>query len=88
MVARNLAEQADPQLIEMVLVRASAMGSTAICALSTVFPGEASGRRLIDQLVCACDVYTWKLLRRDMGRSRADTETTVLDMVKAIVRAA
>jgi hypothetical protein len=44
------------------------------------------GRRtLVDQLVCVCDVYTWKLLRRDIGRSRPETEATILSMVKVIV---
>ena len=42
-------------------------------------------RSLIDELVCTCDVYTWKLLRRDLGRSRRQTEATILAMVTAIV---
>jgi len=50
---------------------------------------DAKGRRsLIDQLVCAGDVYAWKLLRRDMGRSRTETESTILATVHAIVGAA
>ena len=32
---------------------------------------------LLDALVIACDVYTWKLLRRDAGRSRDDAEACV-----------
>jgi hypothetical protein len=44
-------------------------------------------RSLVDELVCVCDVYTWKLLRRDIGRSRPETETTILSMVAAIVSA-
>jgi AcrR family transcriptional regulator len=39
----------------------------------------------VDALVCACDVYTWKLLRRDMGRSRAEAESTMARMVGAIL---
>jgi hypothetical protein len=42
-------------------------------------------RKRIDQLVCACDVYMWKLLRRDMGRSREEAESTILATVTAIL---
>lgn len=41
-------------------------------------------RRLADQLVVACDVYVWKLLRRDLGRSRAEAERTVVDLIRAL----
>ena len=40
--------------------------------------------RLIDLLVCATDVYTWQILRRDRGHSRAATAAAILDMVEAI----
>jgi hypothetical protein len=39
----------------------------------------------LDCLICACDVYTWKLLRRDMGRSRSDAEARVRQMVSGIL---
>jgi AcrR family transcriptional regulator len=34
------------------------------------------------QLVAICDVYTWKILRRDQGLSRADTEKALLGMLR------
>lgn len=37
-----------------------------------------------DALVAATDVYVWKLLRRDLGRSRAEAEQVVLQMVRSI----
>ncbi len=40
---------------------------------------------LVDALVCACDVYTWKLLRRDMGHSRSDAERTMAWTVKILL---
>jgi AcrR family transcriptional regulator len=40
---------------------------------------------VIDGLVAACDVYTWKLLRRDLGRSRRDAEACVRHMVAALL---
>ncbi len=39
----------------------------------------------VDALVCTCDVYTWKLLRRDMGRSRSDAERTMAWTVKSLL---
>jgi AcrR family transcriptional regulator len=42
-------------------------------------------RAVLDCLVAACDVYTWKLLRRDMARSRSDAEGCVRRMVSGIV---
>jgi AcrR family transcriptional regulator len=36
------------------------------------------------QLVAICDVYVWKLLRRDLGLSRAEVERAVLGLVGAL----
>ncbi|MET0736063.1 MAG: TetR/AcrR family transcriptional regulator [Microbacterium sp.] len=41
---------------------------------------------LIDQLVVATDVYTWKLLRRDRGLSRRVTEQRVGEMVRILLQ--
>jgi AcrR family transcriptional regulator len=40
---------------------------------------------LLDALVIACDVYTWKRLRRDAGRSRDDAEACVRFVVSRIL---
>jgi AcrR family transcriptional regulator len=37
--------------------------------------------RRLAQLVAICDVYTWKLLRRDGGLSRRQTELAVLELL-------
>jgi AcrR family transcriptional regulator len=42
-------------------------------------------RAMLDCLVAACDVYTWKLLRRDMGRTRSDAEDRVARMLSGIL---
>jgi AcrR family transcriptional regulator len=47
--------------------------------------GEARARRL-DLLVCAADLYTWKLLRRDRGLSQVQTEAAMRDLVEALHR--
>jgi len=39
-------------------------------------------QRAIDSLVIITDVYTWKLLRRDMGRSLAETHATLTHLVR------
>ena len=36
------------------------------------------------QLVAACDLYVWKLLRRDLHRSRSEAEKVVLGLVEAL----
>ena len=40
----------------------------------------------VDLLVVATDVYTWKLLRRDRGLSRAETEDRMTTLLHALVR--
>ena len=42
--------------------------------------GPARKRR-IAALVAATDVYTWKLLRLDLGLSRAETERTLVELI-------
>jgi len=37
--------------------------------------------RRLAQLVAVCDVYTWKVLRRDCGLSRAQTATAITEML-------
>ncbi len=41
----------------------------------------AARKRRVAALVALTDVYTWKLLRRDLGLSRADTERTLFDLI-------
>ena len=41
---------------------------------------------LLDGLVVACDAYTWKLLRRDMGRSRPQAEALVRRIVTSLLK--
>ena len=49
-------------------------------------PLEAASREsALDALVVATDVYTWKLLRRDMGRGVVATRKTVAGMVRSVL---
>ena len=37
------------------------------------------------ELVAICDLYTWKLLRRDLGLSRRQTEDAIREMLEGIL---
>lgn len=41
--------------------------------------------RRIAQLVAVCDVHTWKLLRRDAGLSRRQTELALLELIEPLL---
>jgi len=85
LVLRNLAEQADPQLIE---IGRAGHRQWVRRQFGVHIERLARPRRtLMDELVCACDVYTWKLLRGDLGRSRSYAEVTILAMVTALLEA-
>jgi AcrR family transcriptional regulator len=45
----------------------------------------ATRRRRVAQLAAICDVYTWKLLRRDSGFGRAETEQAIRELIEATV---
>ena len=42
-------------------------------------------RRRLAQLVALMDVYVWKVLRRDRGLSKAETEVAMREMVSALL---
>ena len=88
-VIRCLAEEADPAVVGPILEvgRAKHRGRVEqlFGPLLATWPAEERDRA-IDALVCASDVYTWKLLRRDFGRSRADAEATMRLTIESIVR--
>ncbi len=57
-----------------------------------VFAPSLAGRRgrarvlLLAELVAVCDVYVWKVLRRDCGLGREQTELALEEMLAALVR--
>ena len=51
-------------------------------AFEPYLPADAKARRrVVNVLHAATDVYTWKLLRRDLGVTRAETERTMVRLV-------
>ena len=45
----------------------------------------AARRRAVHALHAATDVYTWKLLRRDLRLSRTETERIIVDLVVGVL---
>ncbi len=41
--------------------------------------------RAVNALHAATDVYTWKLLRRDLRLERGETERTMADLVRGVL---
>jgi hypothetical protein len=85
LVVRNLVEQADTDFLAAGRAGHRKWVQKQFAAhIGRAPPGIR--RSLTDALVCACDVYTWKLLRRDLGRSRAEIEKAMLLMAKSITK--
>jgi AcrR family transcriptional regulator len=56
--------------------------------LGDLLPGDddpAERRRVLLGLHAALDVFTWKLLRRDLGLSQEQTETQLTDLVLGVL---
>jgi hypothetical protein len=41
--------------------------------------------RLRAEMIAVCDLYIWKILRRDLGFSSAQTEIALVEMLSALV---
>lgn len=83
MALRMLAqESSDPQVAELTR-RGRALHRTWVSDVFAPFAGP--GDALIDLLVVATDVYTWKLLRIDRRHSRARTEQLIHRLVTSIL---
>jgi AcrR family transcriptional regulator len=78
-------ETSDPQLAELTR-RGRAMHRTWVTEVFGPFAGPRDP--LIDLLVVATDVYTWKLLRIDRRYSRTRTEQLMHRMATALIDAA
>jgi AcrR family transcriptional regulator len=87
LILRNLVEQADTDFI--AIGRAGHRQWVQRQFATQIDQADPKYRRaLTDALVCVCDVYAWKLLRRDLGRSRAETEKSIVLMAKSIATGA
>jgi len=85
-VIRNLAEEdVHPELADWLMRGRRAHRKSMERQFAPQLAGRPDRDVLVDCLVVACDVYTWKLLRRDAGKSRADAEACVGRLVGAII---
>jgi AcrR family transcriptional regulator len=75
-------ESSDPQVAELTR-RGRAMHRTWVSDVFAPFAGPRDP--LIDLLVVATDVYTWKLLRIDRRCSRARTEQLIHRLVTSVL---
>jgi AcrR family transcriptional regulator len=78
-------ESSDPQVAELTR-RGRAMHRTWVKEVFGPFVGPRDP--LVDLLVVATDVYTWKLLRLDRRYSRARTEQLIHRMVTSLLEGA
>jgi AcrR family transcriptional regulator len=87
MVLGLLAEEdKDPRALKMCDSGRVEHRSWVEDVFDTGLPAEAAERsRLIDALVVATDVYSWKLLRRDRGLSVDDVRDRMLLMTNAVL---
>ncbi|MFD2467848.1 TetR/AcrR family transcriptional regulator [Amycolatopsis silviterrae] len=85
-VVRTLADETDPAVGPIVEVGRAKHRQRVDHVLGPLLANRAADERarVLDALVCASDVYTWKLLRRDFGRSRADAEAAMRLMIESI----
>lgn len=86
-VVNSLAEEHDPAVAPIVRIgrdRHRERVEHVLAPWLDHFGGDEHAR-VVDALVCASDVYTWKLLRRDNQRSRADAEATMKLMIDSIL---
>src|SRR5262249_14876929 len=87
-VIRHLAQEPlHPELRPLLeMGRAEHRDITAATFAKWLDPlGPNEKRRLLDALVIATDIYVWKLLRRDMGRTVPETRLVMLGMINGVL---
>jgi AcrR family transcriptional regulator len=87
-VIRLLALEERHAVLESVLElgRGEHRGWVNTAFAATLASLETSAReRTLDALVIITDVYTWKLLRRDMGRSTRETAAAMKNLIQATI---
>jgi len=80
-------EAADPHAAR-ITTKGRAMHRTWVESVFTPLLGDITGserEEMIDMLVIATDVYTWKILRRDRGLSRKVVERRMLRLAETVL---
>lgn len=85
-VIHNLAEEQDlPELLGWLKQGREVHRQSLERQFAPQLRGRSDKKLVLDCLVVACDVYTWKVLRRDAGRGRKAAETCVRHMVNRVL---
>lgn len=85
-VIRNLAdEEAQPDLQVWLAMGRQAHRESVERQFAPQLARRTDHDLVLEALVVACDVYTWKLLRRDAGKGRDDAEASVQFMVRRLL---
>jgi AcrR family transcriptional regulator len=86
-VVNSLAEEHDPAVAPIVRIGRARHRERVESVLAPQLERFADDERarVVDALVCASDVYTWKLLRRDNHRPRPAAEATMKLMIDSIL---
>lgn len=80
-----LAQEQDPDAAPIVAQGRAVHESWVRDVFASALANAADPTELFDLLVSATDVYTWKLFRRDRGRSRRVTEARMRQLVHAVL---
>jgi AcrR family transcriptional regulator len=86
---RLLAEEGADRQIDKILDNGRAVHRRWVREKLGPLLDDRSGpeqRRRLAQLAAVCDVYTWKLMRRDSRLGRAETERSICELIEAVVR--
>jgi AcrR family transcriptional regulator len=89
-VLRMLAEEVRLPALRAIVDRGRRMHGAwcaQVFASTLVRLTGAERERRLAQIVTVCDVYTWKLLRRDAGLSRRQTELALLELLDPLLEA-
>lgn len=81
-----LGQEHDEELVQQMTAQGRRQHRAWVEETFAPFIAEcADGDALVDLLVVATDVYTWKLLRRDRGLSRKRTQARMTQLVRALL---
>ena len=89
-VIARLAEEGSDERIDTILDNGRAMHRRWVAeklgSLLDAGLDRPTRRRRLAQLVAVCDVYTWKLLRRDSGLGPEQTKTAIAEMIHGVTK--
>ena len=87
-ILRLLAEEGADRQIDEILAGGRAIHWRWVEEKLGPLLGGQSGsqrRRRLAQLAAICDVYTWKVMRRDGDLGRAETERSIRELIAAVI---